>query len=70
MVSARCVAVGELHLPQGRELGGAGGCVRVWETFRLRAAPGRSWAVAVCVCVKYIIYSYLTVSGSKVRSGV
>ena len=27
----------------------------------VRAAPGRSWAVAVCVCVKYIIYSYLTV---------
>ena len=27
----------------------------------VRAAPGRSWAVAVCVCVEYIIYSYLTV---------
>ena len=25
----------------------------------LRAAPSRSWAVAVCICVEYIIYSYL-----------
>ena len=27
----------------------------------MRAAPGRSWAVAVCVCVKCIIYHCITV---------
>ena len=39
--------------------GGGMNCTRTMCT--MRAAPGRSWAVAVCVCVEYIIYSYLTV---------
>ena len=31
-------------------------------------APGRSWAVAVCICVKYIIYIIVLRSLSRYQS--